>query len=195
MIYFSADTHFNGKIILKRSLRPFKRIEEHDKYILRLWNEQIHHNDIIYHLGDWLNYTYRDTNSWTKAMSYVKKIKCPVILVIGNNEQRLINDKFDGDFGDFRRYAISCGFKDVVTEEYLAIKGQKYYLNHFPVNHKDGYINLFGHVHAIGGIFKPYGLNVGCDISHFRLISENNLEYWLQQKRDFWDDDPDILDR
>ena len=48
------------------------------------------------------------------------------------------------------------------------------YLNHFPKNHKDGVINLFGHIHNCCFV-KKYGFNVGVDNHYFRLFSENDI--------------------
>ena len=47
------------------------------------------------------------------------------------------------------------------------IKDKEFYFVHKPYDYKKEYINLFGHVHSSGGIYKPFGLNVGCDLYHF----------------------------
>ena len=71
---------------------------------------------------------------------------------------------------------------------------KKFYLNHFPRKHKNDCINLFGHTHRTTGLWKPYGLNVGCDINHFYLFSQNDIHLLLKRKAEWWDIDPDALD-
>ena len=71
----------------------------------------------------------------------------------------------------------------------LKMRDKEFYLIHKPFNYKQNYINIFGHTHAAGGIYKPFGLNVGCDLHHFRLISENDLFHFLSKKERFWNKD------
>ena len=37
--------------------------------------------------------------------------------------------------------------------------------------------NLFGHIHDLGFI-KPYGLNVGVDVNHYRPMSYEKMMYY-----------------
>ena len=67
--------------------------------------------------------------------------------------------------------------------------GKSFFLTHKPFNYNDNYINLFGHSHAAGGIYMPFGLNIGCDLFHFRLVSENDIFHLLDKKAKFWDKD------
>lgn len=59
-IFVIADTHFGHRNILSfvdedgRLIRGsrFKSIEEHDEYMVRMWNETVRPEDHVYHLGD-----------------------------------------------------------------------------------------------------------------------------------------------
>ena len=85
------------------------------------------------------------------------------MLILGNNEKRLVSQRFDGDFEKFRKYLIEKGFYDVIENGLeLEMLGYKLYLTHEPKNHKEGYINLFGHIHGCCFV-KKYGFNVGID--------------------------------
>ncbi len=48
---------------------------------------------------------------------------------------------------------------------------------------------LFGHTHRYGGLWKSFGFNVGVDLNHFRLFSEDNIMYMLRQKEKYRDED------
>lgn len=194
MYFFTSDTHFGSEDTLVRENRPFKNHKEFDKYVISLWNKQANKKDIIYHLGDFLNYNSKDELSWEKSLTYVKKIKAKVILIIGGNEQRVIDKHFNGNFESFRKFCIKLGFYDVKIDCELKIAKQKFYLNHHPRNHKKDYINLFGHTHRTTGLWKPYGLNVGCDLNHFFLYSEDEIFRILTLKNKWWDNDVDNLD-
>lgn len=194
MNFFTSDTHFGSEDTLKRENRPFKNSQEFDNYVIDLWNNQSNKQDTIYHLGDFLNYNSNDKSSWKQTLNYAKKLKAKVVLIIGNNEQRVIENHFNSDFESFKRYCLELGFEDVKNDCEIVMNEQKFYLNHYPRNHKNDFINLFGHVHRATGIWKPYGLNVGCDLNHFFLYSQNDIFRLLELKTKYWDNDIDNQD-
>ena len=182
MNFFTAAPHFLNDRTLLRENRPFQNSMEFKDSVLRLWNSQVNKDDTIYCLGDWVNYNKDDTTSWESSIKLPTQLKCPIILIIGNNEERVIFNKFDNSFTCFKTYAINSGFKDVFQEKYLTMRLKTFYLNHYQRNHKDNCINLFGYTHRWTGLYKPYGLNVGCDLNHFQLFSENEIFRLLQEK-------------
>ena len=125
-------------------------------------------------------------------MKIVKKFKADIVLITGNNEERIIKNEFDDDYEKFRNAMLSCGFSDVKKEDFISFGKNNYYLNHYPVNHKDNYVNLFGHTHRATGLYKPYGFNVGCDLNHFDLHSEKDIESLVKEKAKFWDNDKNV---
>ncbi len=193
MNYFIADTHFGGEYILAREHRPFRSAKEFASSVIENFNCQVSDTDTIYHVGDFINYNEWEKTAFWENIHLVKQIKCNSILILGNNEERILSKVFAGNFSYFREFAVSAGFKEVYKELYLTLRTQPFYLNHYPSNHKDEYVNLFGHTHRITGLFKPFGLNVGCDLNHFFLFSEDEIFRLLQQKRDFWEKDKDVL--
>lgn len=188
--FFTADPHFglNDFLgIIHRDSRPFKKPTTMNKKIIKLWNSQAKKDDTIYVLGDFINYNKYDKSSYETCFKLVQKIKAKVILILGNNEERLINDKFDSNFDKFREYLLQMGFADVVKKGLeLEICGTRYYLNHYPAKANKDMLNLFGHVHSCCQI-KKYGLNVGVDCHYFKLLSEADVKMF-EDRRDCFDE-------
>ena len=42
------------------------------------------------------------------------------------------------------------------------------------------------------GIYKSFGFNVGCDLNHFKLYSENDIKQLLKMKSLYWDKDENL---
>ena len=197
MFFFTSDTHFGNDEIIKRENRPFKDIKEFEDFVVEAWNKQAGESDIIYHLGDFVNYSGTEIKEfkvgYDKGLAVVKRLKAKVILVIGNNEEKVMSVYFKNNYNAFVEYCKNLGFFDVKREDYLNLDGYKLYLNHCPRKHKDGFINIFGHTHRSTGIWKPFGLNVGCDLHHFYLLSEEELKRLIYVKGLYYDHDPDNL--
>ncbi len=192
MMFFSSDTHFcDDKTFINDNL-PFRDVKQYDKYVLRMWNKQTTKNDTIYVIGDFMDCDGPQSRSWEKAILYVKKLKANVVLITGNNEDRVIKYFFDGNYQKFRDYCISIGFKDVVSSCEVTFNNHKFYLVHKPKDCKKGYINLFGHVHRSCGVYKPFGFNVGCCLNYFRLYSEQDIMHLINMKNNYWDKDPNV---
>ena len=176
--FFTADTHFgfvDYEGIVRRDFRPFKTTNDMNKFIIKLWNTQAGKDDIIYHVGDFVNYNCKDKDSYEICFDFVKKLKAKVVLILGNNEKRLLKQKFDDDFEKFREYLLNKGFYDVVKDGLeLDACGTKLYLTHMPVDHKDGFINLFGHIHGCCFV-KQYGFNVGVDNHYLSMFTEDEI--------------------
>jgi len=196
MNYFTADLHLGSNEILIRENRPFDNIVAFQNYCFSLWNKQLTKEDTLWIIGDFVNYNKNyllSKNDVDNVFGVVKQINAKVILIIGNNEQRIIKELFFNNFDLFRYHLIEIGFSDVKREDFLVFENENFYLNHFPSSHIEKFVNLFGHTHRATGLWKPYGLNVGCDLNHFRLYSEKDILFLLEMKRKYWDTDIDNL--
>ena len=192
MIFFTSDTHFGDNGIIKRENRPYKNHKHFQKDIIKIWNKQTTKNDIIYVLGDFFNYNKKDTTSWKNILSLPKKFKAKIILIIGNNEERIIDNEFDKNFDLFKNLLLENGFLDVKKDDFVTINNTLYYLNHYPENKKDDCLNLFGHTHRSTGLWKPFGFNMDCDLNFFRLFSEKDIITMTNEKGKFWDSDINV---
>lgn len=180
-LFFTADTHFCDDFALsfghiKRDGRPFKDVNQMDRTMIRNFNKKAKKNDIIYCIGDFLNYNSFDLNSWKRGIKVVKKIKAKVVLIFGNQETRIMKEKFNDNYEKFKQFLLDAGFYEVY-EKGLELEcvdndkqNVKLYLNHYPSLTRKECFNLFGHIHNRCYV-KRYGINVGVDCNYFNLMS------------------------
>lgn len=194
--WYMADSHFgaDSNEIIMRENRPFKDIAEYTSEQVRIWNGQASSDDVIYAIGDFCNYN-RSEKDYKSGLAVSSQINAQVILIIGTQEERVIRDIFGGSFEKFREYCLSepsFRFKDVVRNAYTTIRGKKFFMTHDPIDHDRECLNLFGHTHRAGGIYRPYGFNVGVDLNHFKLFGDEDIMFMLEQKTEYNDSDPSI---
>lgn len=192
MRYFSSDIHFGSTTILKREMRPFKSPEQFAKFFIKKVNKTAKKDDFIFVIGDFFNCNSPKNNSFLKSINYVKRIKAKVILICGNNEERIIHTFFNDNFQDFKKYCLEHDFYDVEKELDIKLGDRKIHLTHLPSNCQKDKINLFGHVHRAGGLYSPLGFNVGCDLNYYNLYSEKDIEFLISQKERYWNDDAEL---
>ena len=189
MYFFSSDTHFADDYTMEIDNRPFKNSKVFDKFVIKTWNKQAKKGDIIFVIGDFVDCDGEGYDGWKKSILYVKKLKADVVLVMGNNEERVVKYNFNNDFNLFREFCLKIGFKEVYQNHTIKMRDMEFYLTHKPADCKMDMLNLFGHTHRSGGLYRPFGFNIGCDINHFRLYSENDIFKLIDLKQRFWDKD------
>lgn len=191
MNFFTADSHFSliDTTIIPRDFRPFHSLEEMNKKIIEEWNKDANSNDTIYHLGDFVNYNCFDNQKFQEYFDLVKKINAKVVLILGNNEKKLLKKEFDDNFEKLREFLIERGFYEVYEDSYKVVIGKnEYHLTHRPTDADlSSNYNLFGHIHKCGFV-KKFGFNVGVDNHYFKLFSEDDIVE-LESRRKFFDDD------
>lgn len=136
MNYFISDLHFGHANCLAFDNRPFKTIEEHDKYIIDKWNEIVKSDDNVYILGDISWHTVLKTTEIFENLNGNKH------LIKGNHDGRLLKDR-----------ALSSLFVEVTDYKELYLdSGVQIVLSHYPIpcfkNHFYGWYHLYGHVHS-----------------------------------------------
>lgn len=189
MYFFSSDTHFSDESTLKVDMRPFESTQAFDDFVIKTWNKQTTENDTIFVIGDFIDCDGEGFDGWKQSILYVNQLKANVVLIIGNNEERVIKYYFDNNFEKFREYCLNVGFKEVYKNLTISMRGVEFYLTHKPAGTKQDMLNLFGHTHRSGGLYRPFGFNIGCDINHFRLYSEADIFHLIDLKKKFWDKD------
>ena len=197
MYFFTSDLHIGDNSTIKREFRPFNNDFEFQFFIKNDINNNCNANDYLIIVGDLINYNqnYKKTKQEVIDLynNFIKNLKCKVILIIGNNEDRIIKELFNNNLDYYKNTLLRLGYSCIANEFYVEFGNYHFYINHYPIYYKKPYVNLFGHTHRATGLWKPYGLNVGTDINHFRVYSENDILEILKQKELYWDNDPDTL--
>jgi len=80
--FFTSDTHFGHKNILKYTNRPFKSVEEMDEELIRRWNATVTPDDTVIHLGDF--------SLKGNVNKYLKQLNGNIIWIGGNHDSKPI---------------------------------------------------------------------------------------------------------
>lgn len=155
-IWFISDTHFGHTNILQyeADARPFKTIEEMNEVIIDKWNDTVHCNDTIYHLGD---FCFGRNNIAIAGRLHGKKR-----LILGNHDTYAS--------ADYLRY-----FEKLYGVKYL----DKFVLSHMPIHHHGlgarWWVNIHGHLHS-KKVQKqlPWYQNFVDDENYFNVSCEQN---------------------
>ena len=73
-IFFTSDTHFNAQRTLDLSKRPFNDLNEMNSTLINNWNSVVGKNDIVFHLGDFGDYRFREFLNGDIMRDTIKKI-------------------------------------------------------------------------------------------------------------------------
>lgn len=169
-IYFTSDTHFHHKNIVKgvseweghdQRKRQFNTLEEHDETLIKSINSLVKHDDILYHLGDW------SFGGHEQIKKFRDRLECRDIhLIFGNHDQHI-----ESSDSIYRECFTTCNYKEELNLKLGTDKTGKFgkqliFLSHYShqVWNKShhGSIHLFGHSHGnLKGIGKS--MDVGVD--------------------------------
>lgn len=140
MIFFTSDQHFRHARILKYCPnRKFSSIEDHDEYLIKVWNETVKKDDTVFTLGDFAFGRVED------SFGILDRLPGKKVLITGNHDVRhLKRPEFRERFA-----AIKYGYHEVE----VSFRGHTalIVLCHFPLQSwnksRYGSFHLFGHVH------------------------------------------------
>ena len=156
--FFTSDWHLNEKRIFEFNpfFRPFKSIEEQNDIIINNCNDLVGENDTLYHLGD--------VAMDEEGVKLMEKIKCKNrILIIGNYD--------DDKLSILDRY-----FDEIYHNLDLKINDIDFHLNHYPVDAKEGVMNLVGHIHGLWKV-QPNMINVSTDAWNYQPLDEKRIDF------------------
>ena len=196
--YFTSDTHFGHKNIIKYSNRPFVDFFQMDWTIVDNWNKTVGPTDVVYHLGDT---ALGDSSRWDEIFKSLNGYK---VLVVGNHDRIFAGEKprqrekwdekyhewFDEVYDNFKGLPIGVA-SDGIGHEFTVN------LSHFPydgdshggdryVDYRlkdEGRILIHGHTHAE---YHKHGeaarvsrsakgtlqIHVGMDAWHYKVVPE-----------------------
>lgn len=166
-IWFSSDTHWNHKNIVKgtsewttldsnsshQSLRDFDTLEEHNTQLIKNFNSLVKSDDILYHLGDW------SFGGHENIKKFRDQLHCREIhLIFGNHDQHIT--PIDSPYREL--------FSSVQYVKNIKYGQHNLFLSHYSHrvwagSHK-GVMHLYGHSHDS---ISEYGksMDVGIDVA------------------------------
>ncbi|MCI2931344.1 metallophosphoesterase [Staphylococcus hominis] len=163
MIYFVGDLHFGHSNILEYEKETrgkyWNSVEEMNEGLIKLWNETITKDDIVYNIGDFFfNMKPKDVKRILKQLNYKK-----MILIAGNHDHRKMIKLFEQE-------GITVKYADMIRRD-----GVRYYLSHYPtlIGRKNLY-NIHGHIHS-DFMETGYHINVDYDFTGKIAISFDEL--------------------
>lgn len=168
-LFFTSDTHFFHRNIIKYCQRPFASPEEMNRAIISIWNRQVQKGERVYHLGDvsfgGLAETYR----------VLAELNGEICLLRGNHDDALADDPY-----------LRERFVWIKDYHELNWNGRRIVLCHYPLaqwrDAQRGAWHLYGHTH--GSIALPgAALDVGIDAQpEFRLWTQEEIIRRLSHK-------------
>jgi len=189
MKFFTSDIHFCDIGTIVCDNRSFKSAKSYDKYVVKHFNKTAKKCDTIYVVGDLFKCDGPNSFEWVEGLKLIKKINADIVLVMGNNEQRIVKYFFNNDFDAFAEHCKKFGIKEVCKTLDVEIGGKKFHLVHQIKDGDKRKINLFGHTHLCSGLYHPYGLCISTDLNHFRLFTEEVILGYLKRKVNYWEPD------
>ncbi len=193
--WFTADTHFGQQRTLELSCRPFVDLVEMDLTMISNWNKSVRPNDIVYHAGDFVDYT--DLSLLQNLLGDLNFKKLHWVL---GNYDRKYKDKIAAIVADFNQvYATEREIEiyDQTDENDMCWTGLQdsegnwhdYVIVHepvdFPAPKRENAVYLYGHIHG-RSFAKTNGFDLGTDYHHYAPVSEEQV-LWFTNAMKYWD--------
>lgn len=174
--HFVSDCHFAHKRIVEFTNRGVDTTQEnHDEWLINLWNNQVTKQDKIYSLGD-----FSFSHKYEEVEAVVRRLNGQKFFLKGNHCDNKIMQKL--------------AEKQLITfYDYKEIKigKQSTVLFHFPIAafHKQAYGSWHLHGHSHGNYVIPTGkiLDVGLDSAYniygeHRFFTEQDIETYMANR-------------
>ena len=165
-IFFTSDTHFSHKNIIKYCNRPFHSVEEMNETMIANWNAVVKPRSIIYHLGDFGFGTEEEMDE-IKARLHER-----IEFVFGSHDKKVKTL--------FHPYRLMLEIK---------VEGQPITLCHYAMRtwraSYHGSWHLFGHSHGRLEVDNhTLAYDVGVDTNNFAPVSFEKIKE-IMAKKDF----------
>ena len=178
-VFFTSDTHFCHKNILKYCNRPYSSVEEMDRELIKNWNSVVGPDDYVFHLGD---FCFAGSDKWKEIIS---QLNGHIILIKGNHDH-------------MSETALKNMFEHTSYEMSIEIDKIRVYLNHYPFltyagpYKKAPIYQLFGHVHSnknmtgkdkgrLNFLFSTQ-YDVGVDNNNYTPVSWETIKEKIEQQ-------------
>ena len=169
--FFTSDTHFGHRGIIKWAKRPFGNTKDMDAELIRRWNTTISQEDTVFHLGD---FGFHSTAEQLNPI--LSQLNGTIHLVIGNHDK-------NPNIENFAYWRIQT-FDDYLE---VTIENQRIILCHYPLREWNdsfkGSWHLYGHAHNQWPQSRWKRLDVGVDGHDLRPWSMDELRIIMNKRR------------
>lgn len=175
---FTSDTHFGHANVIRYSNRPFKDVQDMNEGMIKLWNETVKPDDVVWHLGD---------------VGFMLDEPLRIILRRLNGHKNLILGNHDKKIQKRARDFIGPGlFETIQQYKEIRLDSTKIVLCHYAFRvwncSHHGSINLHGHSHGslpvLGrsvdvGVDAPF--ITGC--APYRPLDWSEVKAWAAKQK------------
>lgn len=170
-VFFTSDTHFGHKNIIKYCNRPFKNVTEMNEKLIANWNAKVGPYDTVFHLGD---FCFIDSED--KQRNLINRLNGKINFIDGNHDH------------DLNRSLMNRALGSLVEVDFL-INGEKkkFVLCHYAMRiwnkSHHGAIHLYGHSHgSLPDDRNALSMDVGCDCHNYTPISISEVMNFMSKK-------------
>ncbi len=168
-VFFTSDTHFCHRNIIRFCNRPFKTTEEMDEAMIEAWNRKIGPDDTVFHLGD---FCWGGSEKWNDILN---RLNGHIHLIVGNHDVKNL------------RQGFTKHFDSICFQRQIVVEGRYIYLNHYPFltwgglyrDDRDKVWQLFGHVHS------QERYNGGADTYRLQRLLPQQMDVGVDSTEDF----------
>ena len=173
-LWFTADTHFGHRNILKYSNRPFDSVDEMDESLIANWNARVRPDDKVYHLGD------VGLCSPGYLEDLLDQLNGKIYLIKGNHEKPALSCR--------HRFEWIKDYYELVVDDPDAHRGKRliclmhYAMRVWNVSHHGSW-HLYGHSHgSLPDDPKALAFDAGVDCHNYMPISYEEVKAIMAQK-------------
>ena len=175
-VFFTSDTHFGHRNIIKYCNRPYQNIDEMHSEMIMNWNRVVGEDDIVFHLGD-----FSFMKEWKDINELIWSLNGQIYLIPGNHDN--VNLLSRGELA--QKFNILSTLQEVdiqVEDEKLRFVLCHYAMRVWNKSHY-GAIHLYGHSHGtLPDDATSRSMDVGADCNKFTPISIDDILLMMYRK-------------
>lgn len=140
--------------------RPFNNVDEMNKELIYLWNQQVGKNDIVNHLGDF------SLGSFNKTVGILEQLNGNITLISGNHDEETVWARIQRERPELITEVIPVGYKQHLEG---AMKSHWLWFSHYPmeIGLRRNRWSIHGHIHGLESNYLNQ-INVGLDSPSFK---------------------------
>lgn len=172
-LFFTSDTHFFHKNIIKFCQRPYKNIEEMQEQFILNWNKVVPQDGIVFFLGD---FAFGNSTEWIKI---INQLNGYIYFILGNHDLQNCNNLKHLENKNSTCLSHMAYIKIIEISQVIV-------LSHYPLLTYPKHLwNLCGHTHSSKinkfNFFKTQ-YDVGVDNNNYTPVSFKEIKEKIQNQ-------------